>query len=70
MVKRYKRLKYIFEDIVEIYEYLDGKYGAKGIPREKKKKPTKEDIRKRNQWNRERKARHLIQTYFKRKTGL
>ena len=30
MKKRYKRLIYTFEHSVEVYEYLDGKYGAPG----------------------------------------
>lgn len=67
MVKRYKRLTYIFDNVIEVYEYLDGKYGARGTSREKKKKPTKEEIRKRNQWNKERKARHKLNQYFKEK---
>ena len=62
--KRYKRLTYLFEDSIEIYEYLDGRYGAPGEKREKKKEPTPEQIKKRNQWNRERKARHKLKTWF------
>lgn len=65
MVKRYKRLKYIFDNSIEVYEYLDGKYGAPGMGRGKKKKATPEQIRKRNQWNKERKARHKLKTWFK-----
>lgn len=64
MKKRYKRLIYTFEHSVEIYEYLDGKYGARGEKREKKRKATPEVIRFRNQWNRERKARHKLKTWF------
>ena len=33
--------------------------------RGKKKKATPEQIRKRNQWNKERKARHKLKTWFK-----
>lgn len=62
--KRYKRLTYLFEESIEIYEYLDGRYGAPGEKREKKKEPTPEQIKKRNQWNRERKARHKLKTWF------
>ena len=62
--KRYKRLTYLFEDSIEIYEYLDGRYGAPGEKREKKEEPTPEQIKKRNQWNRERKARHNLKTWF------
>lgn len=65
MVKRYKRLTYIFEDSIEVYEYLDGKYGAPGERRGEKKKLTPDQIKKRNQWNRERKARHKLKTWFK-----
>lgn len=64
-MKRYKRLTYRFPNAIEVHEYLDGRYGARGSPREKKKKPTPEQIRKRNQWNRERKARHKLRTWFK-----
>ena len=60
MKKRYKRLTYIFPNSIEVYEYLDGRYGAPGEKREKKKKATKEEIAKRNQWNRERKVRHKL----------
>ncbi len=64
MVKRYKRIIYTFEHSIEVYEYLDGKYGARGEKRGKKKKITPEAIRYRNQWNRERKARHKLKTWF------
>ena len=58
MVKRYKRIIYTFKNSIEVYEYLDGKYGAPGKKRGKKRKLTEEAIRYRNQWNRERKVRH------------
>lgn len=64
MVKRYKRLTYTFRNAIEVYEYLDGKYGARGAPREKKKKATPEEIKCRNRWNRERVARHKLRTWF------
>lgn len=43
MIKRvtYKLRK---ERVLIVQEYHDGKYGAKGLPRKKKKKATKEDI--------------------------
>ena len=37
MVKRYKRLKYIFDNSIEVYEYLDGRYGAPGNGERKEK---------------------------------
>lgn len=64
MKKRYKRLTYIFQNAIEVYEYLDGRYGARGSPRGEKKKATPEQVKKRNQWNRERKARHKLRTWF------
>lgn len=39
MKKRYKRLIYTFEHSVEVYEYLDGKYGAPGTKRGRREKP-------------------------------
>lgn len=65
MLKRYKRLTYTFQDSIEVYEYLDGKYGAPGEKRGEKKKATPDQIKKRNQWNKERTARHKLKTWFK-----
>lgn len=65
MIKRYKRKTYTFERSIEIYEYLDGRYGAPGERRGKKKKATPEQIKKRNQWNKERLCRHKLKTHFK-----
>ena len=64
MKKRYRRLTFLFEDSIEIYEYLDGRYGAPGEKRREKKDITPEQIKRRNQWNRERKARHKLKTWF------
>ena len=48
------------------YEYkFAGNYGAKGEKRERKEKPTPEQIRKQNQRNRENKVRRLIKANFK-----
>ena len=38
MKKRYKRLIYTFEHSVEVYEYLDGKYGAPGTKKREEEK--------------------------------
>lgn len=62
--KRYRRLKYTFKDSIEVYEHLDARYGAPGEKRREKREITPEQIRKRNQWNRERKARHILKTWF------
>lgn len=66
MKKRYKKVTYTFPNAIEVYEYLDGRYGARGEPRKKRKKPTPEQIKKRNQWNKERKARHKLRTWFRK----
>lgn len=62
--KRYRRLKYTFKDSIEVYEHLDARYGAPGEQRREKREVTPEQIRKRNQWNRERKVRHILKTWF------
>lgn len=45
------------------YKYA-GKYGAKGEKRQKKKKPTPEQMKRQNQKNREKKMRRLIKENF------
>ena len=40
----YKRKSYDLGDIREVMEYHNGRYGAPGMPREKKKKATPEHI--------------------------
>ena len=41
-----KRKKYTFRKgmVIEVEEYHDGRYGAPGVPRQKRKKPTKEQM--------------------------
>lgn len=60
-----KRNRYIFENIIEVEEYHDGNYGAPGKKREKKKKATREQMERVNQWNKEKKTRHRLWKYFK-----
>lgn len=64
-MRRYKKETYRFPNAIEVYEHLDGRYGARGEPRAKRKKPTPEQIRKRNQWNKEKRARHKLRTWFR-----
>ena len=45
-------------------EYHDGRYGAPGCKREKKKNPTKEQIQKINAWNKARRCRWKLLEYF------
>lgn len=55
---------YRFINAVEVREFHSAKYGAPGMGRVKKQKPTPEQMEKINQSNRERKARHKLRTYF------
>lgn len=59
-----KRKKYQIKNIIEIEEYHDGRYGAPGSRREKKKKPTKEQMERVNQYNKEKNARRRLLKYF------
>lgn len=61
-----RRNEYTFRDgdIIDREEYHDGKYGAKGKKREKKKTPTKEDMQKVNAMNKAKKARQRMLMYF------
>ena len=60
----YERIRYIFQNSIEIEERHTGRYGAPGQPREKREKATPEQIAKQNQRNREKKARRLIKANF------
>ena len=60
----YTRDTWMFPDSIEHeYKYM-GKYGAAGEKREAKRNPTKEQIRKQNQWVREKLMRRLIKANF------
>ena len=60
-----RRITYEFENAIEREEYLDGRYGAPGEKRSKKKKATPEQVAQVNQWNKEKKERHRLRKYFK-----
>lgn len=63
---KYKRDVYRFTNSNE-YEYSGlYNYGAKGESREKKKKPTPEQVARQNQINRENRMRRLLKANFKR----
>ena len=51
-------------DIIDVEENHDGNYGAPGQKRQKKKKPTKEDIRKNNASQKARRTRLRLLQYF------
>lgn len=60
---RIKKLWY-FKTSIEVEEGYTGKYGAPGKTREKKRTPTKEEIQRQNQRNRENNMRRLIKENF------
>ena len=47
-------------DVKEVKEYHDGRYGAKGLQREKKRKPTQEQMAIVNAMNKAETARHTL----------
>ena len=57
-----KRVTHTFRkgDILEVKEYHDGRYGARGLPREKKRKPTPEQMAVVNAMNKAETARHRL----------
>ena len=61
-----KRVTHTFRkgDILEVKEYHDGRYGARGLPREKKRKPTQEQMAVVNSMNKAETARHRLLEYF------
>lgn len=59
------RKMYRFKNFIEVEEYHDGRYGAPGEKRQKKKKPTPEQMEKVNQMNREKRIRWRLREYFK-----
>lgn len=58
--KAWKQKRFRFSERIEIEEYKDGRYGARGQPREKKKKATPEQIKKQNRSNKVRNIRRYI----------
>lgn len=51
-------------DLIEVQEYHDGRYGAPGEPRQKKKKATPQDMERMNRWNRERLCWRKLVNHF------
>lgn len=52
-------------DVIDVMEHPDGKYGARGMPRKKKKKPTTKQMRIINRQNKARRCRAYLLEYFK-----
>nr|DAM81738.1 MAG TPA: protein of unknown function DUF1424 [Caudoviricetes sp.] len=55
---------YKFPESIEYEFKWEGKYGAKGERREKKIKPTPEQVKKQNQWKKEKYAKRVMKLNF------
>lgn len=64
-VRGYIQKEYHFDGSIEIERSHSGRYGARGMPRHKKKKPTPEDITRQNQTNRENNLRRILKANFR-----
>ena len=51
-------------DVLVVEEYHDGRYGAPGMTRQKKRKPTKEDMQRVNAMNKARRCQYRLIQYF------
>lgn len=64
MIKR-KKYTYRNEEVIDIEEFHDGRYGAPGEKRAKRAKPTKEQMQKVNAWNRTKRCRQRMLEYIR-----
>lgn len=62
----YEQKTYRYRNAIEREEYHSGKYGAPGMKREKKKKPTPEQMDKVNQRNKEKLCRRKMRKWFRK----
>ena len=62
-----KRKTYRFRRgaVIDVEEFHDGRYGAPGVKRNKRAKPTEEQMRAVNAMNKARRCRHRLLEYFK-----
>lgn len=60
-----KQKLYRFKNSIEVEEYRDGRFGAKGEKRHEKRKVTPEQVKRQNQFNRTKKLRRMIKANFK-----
>ena len=60
----YKKITYYCGEIIEVEKKHTGRYGAPGQKRQKKRKPTKEEIAKQNERLAIQKLRRKINTNF------
>ena len=60
----YKQIIWMLRNAIEIEEHHDGRYGAPGQKRQPKKKPTKEQMARKNQRLKEARARRKLRQHF------
>lgn len=60
-----KQKIYRFKNSIEVEEYRDGRFGAKGEKRVERRKATPEQVKRQNQFNRTKKLRRMIKANFK-----
>ncbi|MBQ9387917.1 MAG: hypothetical protein IJU01_04565 [Lachnospiraceae bacterium] len=61
----YRKTTYKFPNAIEIDEYHDGRYGAPGMRRSARKKPTPEAMARKNQYMKTVKCRRKLRAYFR-----
>ncbi len=61
----WKKKAYMFENSIEVEEFHNGRYGAPGESRTKKRKATPEEIRKQNIANKAKRCRRKMKCNFK-----
>ena len=62
----YEKVTCRIRDKVEVSKHYSGRYGAPGMAREEKKKPTPEEMAKQNHWRRCRDLRRLLELNFEK----
>lgn len=60
----YDKITCRIRDKIEVAKHYSGRYGAPGVPRKAKKKPTPEEVARQNHWKRCRDLRRLIELNF------
>ena len=60
----YKKKIYRFKNAIEVEEYHTGRYGAPGQKRQKREKPTPEQVERINQRNKEKTCRRRLRAHF------
>lgn len=60
----YRQKKYRFQNAVEVEQYHSARYGAPGEGRRPKRKATPEQVKRQNQYQKEKRCRHRLRTYF------